>query len=277
MVDDASGDETGAVVRARSSADPRFRLVTLARNGGPAQARNAGLTASVGAVVAFTDDDCVAEPTWLEAIAQPILDGAADVVQGRTVAAPIGRRDHWSHSISVSGPNRFETCNMAYRSELLARLGGFDGSFRNAEDAELGNRAIEAGARFLFVPDAVVEHARLELDLFALLRRRRLATALARVAARHPAFRDQLWRGVFWRRGHLRVLAGMAATTIALAARRPLLSASILACWSVREARPYTDAGAVRRLGLGAGIVAADIVEVVATVEGAVRERTLLL
>jgi GT2 family glycosyltransferase len=219
----------------------------------------------------------VAQPGWLEALTRPILDGVADVVQGRTVAEPAVRRDHWSHSISVSGPNRFETCNMAYRTDLLRRLGGFDGTFRNAEDAELGNRALEAGARFLFVPDAVVEHARLRLDLPSLLRRRRLASALARVAREHPGFREQLWAGVVWRRGHLRVLGGLAAVGGSLATRRPVLAGAALLAWTAREARAYPDAAPLQRLGLGAGIVAADIVEVAATVEGAIRARTLLL
>jgi GT2 family glycosyltransferase len=277
VVDDASGDDTEAFLRQRSATDPRIRVVTMARNGGPARARNAGIDAATGTVIAFTDDDCVAEPGWLEAIVRPILDDRADVVQGRTLAEPFGQRDHWSHSISVAGPNRFETCNMAYRADLLARLGGFDGSFRNAEDAELGNRALEHGARFSFVPEAVVQHARIRLDLATMLRRRRLATALARVARAHPSFREQLWRGVFWRRGHVRVLAGAAGTAVALATRRPLLAAALVVLWSAREGRPYSDARPLRRLGLGAGIVAADIVEVSATLEGAVRERTLLL
>ncbi|MGH9275594.1 MAG: glycosyltransferase family 2 protein, partial [Acidimicrobiales bacterium] len=82
VVDDASGDDTGAVLHRRAATDPRIRVVTMTSNGGPARARNAGIAAAVGAVVAFTDDDCAAEPDWLDAIARPILDGTADVVQG---------------------------------------------------------------------------------------------------------------------------------------------------------------------------------------------------
>jgi glycosyltransferase involved in cell wall biosynthesis len=278
VVDDASADPaTTAVLDRHMAEDRRVRVLARDRNGGPAQARNSGVTTATGAVVAFTDDDCIVQAGWLQALATPILMGDADMTQGRTVAEPPERRDRWTHAINVSGPNRFETCNIAYSAALLRSLGGFDGSFRNAEDADLGNRALARGARFLFLPGAMVEHVRIPLDLATLLRRRSLASALARVARRHPAFRDQLWRGVLWRRGHLRVLAALAATTAAALARRPVTAGFIVLLWTAREAAAFPDAGPIRRAGLGAGIVAADIVEVGATACGALRERTLVL
>jgi GT2 family glycosyltransferase len=278
VVDDASADPaTTAVLDQHTAEDRRVRVLARDRNGGPAQARNTGVAAATGTVIAFTDDDCVAQPGWLATLAGPILAGDADMAQGRTVAEPLEQRDRWTHAISVSGPNRFETCNMAYATALLRTLEGFDGSFRNAEDAELGNRALAEGARFSFVPDAVVEHVRITLDLGALLRRRSLASALARVARRHPAFRDQLWGGVLWRRGHLRILGTLAALAVAVAAKRPVVAGSIVLMWTAREAGAFPDASPLRRAGLGAGVVAADIVEVGATACGALRERTLLL
>ncbi len=59
VVDDASTDATVAVVDAID--DPRLRLIHRAERGGPAAARNDGITASTGEFIAFLDSDDV----WL--------------------------------------------------------------------------------------------------------------------------------------------------------------------------------------------------------------------
>lgn len=55
VVDDASGDDTAAVVAA--IADPRIRYIRLPQNGGASHARNAGLAQAKGAFIAFQDSD----------------------------------------------------------------------------------------------------------------------------------------------------------------------------------------------------------------------------
>lgn len=55
VVDDASSDATCAVVTAID--DPRLRLIARTRNGGASAARNAGITAAKGDLIAFLDSD----------------------------------------------------------------------------------------------------------------------------------------------------------------------------------------------------------------------------
>ena len=55
VVDDASSDDTAAVVAA--IADPRIRYIRLPKNGGASHARNAGLAEAKGAFIAFQDSD----------------------------------------------------------------------------------------------------------------------------------------------------------------------------------------------------------------------------
>lgn len=71
VVDDASNDDTAAVVQ--SIADPRIRYVRHERNRGGAAARNTGICAATGDYIAFLDDDDEWEPaktsTQLQALA----------------------------------------------------------------------------------------------------------------------------------------------------------------------------------------------------------------
>jgi glycosyltransferase involved in cell wall biosynthesis len=119
--------------------------------------RELGRRAAHGEIVAFTDDDCLPDPRWLEALAgafatNPELWG----VQGQTEAetGPIG-----AHAVRVSLPNGlFQTCNIAYRAAALERAGGLDTRFQGwFEDTALGARVLEHGP-IGFEPRAVVTH-----------------------------------------------------------------------------------------------------------------------
>lgn len=70
VVDDAASPETEALVQARaalSAPSLRYLAVTGSRHG-PAAARNRGWQAARGSIIAFTDDDCLPEPGWLQAV-----------------------------------------------------------------------------------------------------------------------------------------------------------------------------------------------------------------
>ena len=120
---------------------------------GPAAARNLGWRRARAEWVAFLDDDVVPTGTWLADLAAD-LDGLPPEVaasQGRIVVPmPAGRRPtDWERNVRGLESARWATADMAYRRDVLDRLGGFDERFPRAyrEDADLGLRVVEAGYR----------------------------------------------------------------------------------------------------------------------------------
>jgi GT2 family glycosyltransferase len=159
----------------------RLRLRLLAgRGAGPAAARNRALDAAQGEIVAFTDDDCRPGAGWLAALADGVALSPPRAVGGATrnglpqnayadtaqlVLELLSRYDR-----QASRRERFlPSNNFALPAEALRRLGGFDESFRTAEDRELCRRWAAAGYELARVPAAVVEHDA-ELDLARFLR-----------------------------------------------------------------------------------------------------------
>ncbi|MGH7861714.1 MAG: glycosyltransferase, partial [Candidatus Dormibacteraceae bacterium] len=76
VVDNASGDDTEAVVQSARSTSP-FAIHYLRKdNQGPAAARNVGIAHATGEVVGFTDSDCTMDPGWVRGAAGHFASGA---------------------------------------------------------------------------------------------------------------------------------------------------------------------------------------------------------
>lgn len=226
VVDDASTDGTPACVAAVFAGEPRLRILILDRHSGPAIARNRGWRAATGHIVAFTDDDCEPEPGWLAGLTRAMAQ--ADVVQGRTDIAGAERKAPFRRWIEVQDFDYFfETCNIAYRRDLLERLGGFDESFGrsragapNGEDTDLGWRAVEAGASYTFASDAVVQHPMSESSFSACIQAQLRSAPMPYVIARHPRLRNHLTHRVFFQPQHAHAAVSLAGVAVALIARR---------------------------------------------------------
>jgi len=162
VVDDGSTDGTAAAARA-AGAD----LVLTIVHQGPAGARNAGIAAARGALVLFTDADCIPAPDWMEQLIAPFADSRVMGAKGtyRTRQhAPIARLVQREFEIRYERMARLpqidfvDTYAAAYRRALLLQSGGFDTVFPSAEDVELSFRLARAGNRLVFVPEAWVWH-----------------------------------------------------------------------------------------------------------------------
>jgi GT2 family glycosyltransferase len=137
---------------------------------GPATARNTGAARARSDLLAFTDDDCQAEPDWLRELAAG-LDGTPDLaVGGRTVNAladnPYASAtqllvDYLSEWTRASGRAAFfPSNNLAVPADLFRARGGFDTGFPLAagEDREFCDRWVRLGGRLSYAPRAVIRH-----------------------------------------------------------------------------------------------------------------------
>lgn len=153
VADDASGDETGQILRTWARDDRRSLRLEIPQ--GSYAARNAGWRAARGTIIAFTDDDCLPRPDWVSALVAALTEDAAGV-QGRTVVEG-GRVTPFTHQIEhPNGGPPYRTCNIAYRRTILEAVGGFR-PWRWYADNVLGYQALQLGP-IPFAPRAVVAH-----------------------------------------------------------------------------------------------------------------------
>jgi GT2 family glycosyltransferase len=121
-------------------------------------ARNRGIAEARGDIIAFTDDDCLVDPRWLDALAAEfLLQPAVLGVQGKTITDHAAMTPFTRQVEQLEGGQPYRTCNVAYRRSILQELGGFDPDLIRGEDVVMGMRVSERGA-IAFAPEAVVLH-----------------------------------------------------------------------------------------------------------------------
>lgn len=148
---------------------------TWSPGAGVSRARNAGVAAARCDVLAFTDDDMRATPSWLEELARA-LDGAGvdAVVTGQVRPTEAEAPGRFAPSLKTdeqaavyAGPvdqDVLYTGNMALHRATFAAVGGFDKRlgpgtrFPAAEDNDLARRLLRAGYRIHYAPMAVLFH-----------------------------------------------------------------------------------------------------------------------
>lgn len=126
---------------------------------GPATARNLGWRAARGEIIAFTDDDCIPTPGWLQAGLSGFTDDIL-AVSGRIVVPLTENPTDYEYNASHLANSEFVTANSFYRREALMIVGGFDERFTSPwrEDSDLFFTLLEKHAQYTCVPNAVVIH-----------------------------------------------------------------------------------------------------------------------
>jgi glycosyltransferase involved in cell wall biosynthesis len=220
VVDDGSTDRTSELARAAGA-----HVVRLEAKSGLAAARNAGVRAARGSIVAFTDDDCEPESGWLAAVlvafGDALVEGAGGAVvpacanpvllrylRERNPLSPLSAellagdarryrlrlylRNVLGHRPALGIGERLYSpvgANMAFRRALLLELGGFDETFTfGGEEEELCRRGHRRarGLVLVYEPRAVVVHRFAPRAGDPLRRARAYGRGYARTRLRHP-------------------------------------------------------------------------------------------
>ncbi len=167
VCDDGSTDGTLAIAQASP-----FRVLAL-EHGGLSNARNAGLAAATGDLVAYLDADAEAHPEWPYRLALAFDDDNVAAAGGpnltprdagfleRAIAEAPGGPIH-----VLATDDRAEHvpgCNMAFRRDALEEIGGFDPIHRAAgDDVDVCWKLLDSGHEIAFSATAQVDHHRPE-------------------------------------------------------------------------------------------------------------------
>lgn len=164
LVNDGSRDRTEAIGLAYS----HVRVITTA-NHGLSAARNTGLSAATGEIVAYTDADVRVDPDWLTYLVQPFLTSDVVAAGGPNVVPP---DDPWVAQCVARAPGgpthvlfddrvaeHVPGCNIAIRREALLAIGGFNPIYlRAGDDVDVCWRLQARGWKIGFAPAAHVWH-----------------------------------------------------------------------------------------------------------------------
>lgn len=193
VVDDGSDDGTDEWVERKRNTDERIVLIRHRENRGIPAARNSGLAAATGPIVAIVADDYLLKPDYLRTLADFFMARPdAMAVRFRIVPSdrrPASRISHFHYDVSFrkrlqppsqtvddvswksawrkwpSWPTEI-TClhNLepagaaAFRREVFDKVGFFDPELKRAEDIDMRSRFQQAGIPIYFNPHHVIPH-----------------------------------------------------------------------------------------------------------------------
>ncbi len=211
LVDDGSTDQTPQI----AACFPQVRYIRQP-NLGLSAARNTGLHAASGQVVAYTDSDCVADESWLLYLIQAMQDQQVHAIGGPNVPPP---SDNWRAkcvAASPGGPSHvmlddqraehIPGCNMAFDRQVLLEIGGFDPQFRQAgDDVDICWRLLAADKSIGYAASALVWHHRRSTVRAYLRQQKGYGRSEAMLHFKHPqrfnALGCSVWHGVIYGEG----------------------------------------------------------------------------
>lgn len=204
VVDDNPNRGTDEVVTnwAIRAAHSGLAVSYIASSGphGPAAARNRGWRAARGTVIAFTDDDTVAEPDWLQNGLRAFEDDV-QAVWGRIMMPLSAVPTDYERDAKNLEQAEFVTANCFCRKQVLEELGGFDERFRFAwrEDADLYFRLLGRNGRIVYAPTAVITHPIRPASWGVSLRQHKKIQSDALLYKKHPAlYREKIRAAPRW-------------------------------------------------------------------------------
>lgn len=192
VVNDGSRDRTLEITQ-------RYDYVRLINqeNKGLSVARNVGMAAATGEIMAYTDSDCMVDPDWLTYLVAKFLSSGVAAVGGPNLSPPEDSLVPACVAVSPGVPTHIllsdevaehiAGCNMAFRREILEEINGFNPIFRTAgDDVDICWRLQDKGYTIGFSPTAIVWHFRRNTVAAYLKQQQGYGKAEALVYFKHP-------------------------------------------------------------------------------------------
>ncbi len=146
---------------------------------------------------AFTDDDCLPNPDWLQAGLAAFHEGIVGV-SGKIIVPLEHTPTDYERNAALLAKAEFVTANCFYRRDALTMVGGFDEHFTMAwrEDSDLVFRLLEQvspdiPSLLAYAPKAVVVHPVRPSSWGASLRQQHKSMFNALLYKKHPALYRQ--------------------------------------------------------------------------------------
>jgi GT2 family glycosyltransferase len=165
VVVDSSDDGTGDLIQVNF---PAVKLIQIPQRAFAGQARNIGIEAATGSILAFTDADCVPEPLWLDKMMREHEKSDCAAIGGAVLNSLPFNPIAWSGYLLEFNeqlpafPERFidilPTCNASFKRAVFQRHGLFPTDLWPSEDHIFSWRLVRAGERLLFNPSIRVAH-----------------------------------------------------------------------------------------------------------------------
>ncbi|HSF75874.1 MAG TPA: glycosyltransferase [Microcoleus sp.] len=170
LVDNNSRDRTSTILQTAAKLD-RITIRHLTENQIQSSyaARNQGIRASTGEIIAFTDADCRPQSDWLENLVKPFVDLEVGISAGEILALPgktileqhADRQNTLSQKHTLAHPfcPYGQTANLAVRRLVLQQIGLFRPYLTSGGDADLCWRILrETSYKMYFAENAIVLH-----------------------------------------------------------------------------------------------------------------------
>lgn len=189
VVDDGSTDQTEQIVKDMQLKYSINLKYIKQKNKGPGAARNTGVNMSSGQIVAFIDDDCIADKNWLKELYYTFVKHKYKIVgvEGKVVTIP-DKVTVFSHFITNESGGKYYTCNLAVKRSVFVRSGGFDERYPAFnDDLDLAARLLKYG-KIVFNPNAVVIHPPYEKSMKEYIKRIEVYKWDIRLYLKYPNF-----------------------------------------------------------------------------------------
>jgi glucosyl-dolichyl phosphate glucuronosyltransferase len=179
VVDNNSDDDSRALVARYQELCSFPVFYVKEQQQGLSYARNCGIHESKGRLIAFTDDDVIADPDWIGCLVKAFAEYEVQCIGGRILPIweapkPKWLKEYLYYNVALldygNAPLYVETpcvwgANLAFRAEVFEKYGLFDTNrgrvphkLYGDEETDFIGKLLEHGEKILYLPDAVVHH-----------------------------------------------------------------------------------------------------------------------